>query len=310
MAYSGKTITFGADLLPNENNVYSLGSTTQAWKIYGNVTGNCSGTAGGVAWTNVSGHPTAVSSFTNDAGYLTSSSTLSAAKLSGTVPSTCLPTASTTTAGIIQIGTGSTNAMAGNTDVNNVTQNVLASTNEGSYPLLLSAYSTSSSSTSATTVNRIATIYAIPSTGALYANKVYNAVWNDYAEYRECDILPPGTCVQEQDDGHLIISDQRLIPGASIITDTFGFAEGETEKATTPIAIAGRVLAYTYLPREMYHAGMAVCSAPGGTIDIMTREEIRNYPDAIVGIVSEIPNYKTWGSGNIAVDDRIWIKVR
>jgi len=60
----------------------------------------------------------------------------------------------------------------------------------------------------------------------------------------------------------------------------------------------------------MYHAGMAVCSAPGGTIDIMTREEIRNYPDAIVGIVSEIPNYKTWGSGNIAVDDRIWIKVR
>lgn len=59
--------------------------------------------------------------------------------------------------------------------------------------------------------------------GNLYANKVYNAVWNDYAEFRECDLLRPGTCVQEQDDGHLRIADKRLIPGASIITDTFGY---------------------------------------------------------------------------------------
>jgi len=69
-------------------------------------------------------------------------------------------------------------------------------------------------------------------------------------------------------------------------------------------------LAYTYLPRRMYHAGMAVCSAPGGTIDIMTREEIRDYPDCIVGYVSEIPDYEEWGSGNVKVNGRIWIKVK
>ena len=74
---------------------------------------------------------------------------------------------------------------------------------------------------------------------------------------------------------------------------------GMTDEAKTPIAVAGRVLAYTYRPREEYHAGMAVCSAPGGTVDIMSREEIRDYPDCIIGIVSEIPNYEVWGSDNI-----------
>ncbi len=42
----------------------------------------------------------------------------------------------------------------------------------------------------------------------------------------------------------------------------------------------------------------------------MHREEIRNWPDAIVGTVSEIPKYETWGSDNIKVDGRIWIKVK
>jgi len=85
---------------------------------------------------------------------------------------------------------------------------------------------------------------------------------------------------------------------------------GGTDKAKTPIAVAGRVLVYTYQPRENYHAGMAVCSAPDGTVDIMSRAEICEYPDCIVGIVSEIPQYETWGSDNVKVDGRIWIKVK
>jgi hypothetical protein len=42
----------------------------------------------------------------------------------------------------------------------------------------------------------------------------------------------------------------------------------------------------------------------------MTKEEITEYPDKIIGIVSEIPTYETWGEGNVKVDNRIWIKVR
>ena len=42
----------------------------------------------------------------------------------------------------------------------------------------------------------------------------------------------------------------------------------------------------------------------------MTREEIKEYPDRIVGIVSEIPDYEIWGTGNVEVTGRIWIKIK
>ena len=141
-------------------------------------------------------------------------------------------------------------------------------------------------------------------------NVLFGAAWNDYAEKRQCDLSIPGTCVIENDDGKLTLSSERLTPGACIISDTYGMCIGETEKAKVPVAITGRVLAYTYRPRENYHAGMAVCSAPNGTVDIMTREEIRDYPDAIIGIVSEIPSYEEWGPSKIKVNNRIWIKVK
>ena len=140
--------------------------------------------------------------------------------------------------------------------------------------------------------------------------RVYNAVFNDYAEYRTTVDLIPGCVVIDQDNGSLACSSARLQPGAQVISDTFGHCMGETDTAKTPIAVAGRVLVYPYQNRNNYHAGMAVCSAPGGTVDIMTREEIRNYPDCIVGIVSEIPEYEEWGSDNVKVNGRIWIRVK
>mgnify|MGYP003290831522 CR=1 FL=1 len=48
----------------------------------------------------------------------------------------------------------------------------------------------------------------------------------------------------------------------------------------------------------------------------MTREEIIQWPDRIVGTVSAVPNYDTWGGGEqadrdpVQVNGRIWIKVR
>ena len=40
------------------------------------------------------------------------------------------------------------------------------------------------------------------------------------------------------------------------------------------------------------------------------REEIREWSDRIVGIVSEIPEYEEWGTGKVKVNGRIWIKVK
>ena len=83
-----------------------------------------------------------------------------------------------------------------------------------------------------------------------------------------------------------------------------------TEKSKTPLAVAGRVLAYTYEDRNSYNVGDAVCCAPNGTISRMTREEIVEYPERIIGTVSEIPEYEYWGDDNVLVNGRIWIKVK
>jgi hypothetical protein len=71
-------------------NISTKGTITANGGITGNLTGNAS-TASSVAWNNVSGRPTALSAFTNDSGYL----------LSSTAASTYLPiggTASNATA--------------------------------------------------------------------------------------------------------------------------------------------------------------------------------------------------------------------
>ena len=140
-------------------------------------------------------------------------------------------------------------------------------------------------------------------------NVMYGACWNDYAEYRISDCQEPGRVICENGDDTLSLSTERLQPAGNVISDTFGFAIGETEMAKTPIAISGRVLVYPYEDRYSYNPGDAVCAAPGGTVSKMTREEIITYPERIIGTVSAIPEYETWGEGNVSVNGRIWIKV-
>lgn len=143
----------------------------------------------------------------------------------------------------------------------------------------------------------------------LQATKLFGAVYNDYAEYRSAE-AKPGRCIVEKGDGTLIPSTARLQLGANIVSDTYGFAIGETNDATCPVAVCGRVLVYPLEAKELFTPGAAVCSGPDGTISLMTREEIKEWPDAIVGYVSEIPTYDTWGTDNVPVDGRIWIKIK
>ena len=148
--------------------------------------------------------------------------------------------------------------------------------------------------------------------GNIYANKVYGAVWNDYAECRESnEFIDAGYVVKENGDDTLSLADGRLIYGCSIVSDTFGFMIGETDKAHTPIAVSGRVLAYPYENREVFrhNIGCFVCSGPNGTVSLMNKEEVWNHPEAIIGQVSAVPDYEYWGN-NVKVNGRVWIKVR
>jgi hypothetical protein len=162
------------------------------------------------------------------------------------------------------------------------------------------------------TLSYNANVYINCSTGVLYG-----AAWNDYAEYRwvlkdkATDTMPePGRCVVENGNDSLSISNGRLQPGAKIISDTYGMCMGETEKAKTPIAVCGRVLAYPFERKVAFNVGDAVCSGPNGTVSRMTREEIMMYPERIIGTVVSKPTYKEWGPSKIPVNGRIWIQVK
>lgn len=142
-----------------------------------------------------------------------------------------------------------------------------------------------------------------------HSGVLYGAAWNDYAEYRETlTPIAPGFVVIEQGDGTLAISTKRLQAGANIVSDTYGFIIGGTEKNKTPIAVSGRVLAYPHEDRKFYKPGDAVCSGPNGTVSKMSRREIKKWPERIIGTVSEIPTYKEWNK--VPVNNRIWIQIR
>lgn len=151
-------------------------------------------------------------------------------------------------------------------------------------------------------------VYFNGSTGVLYG-----AAWNDYAEFRSQheEEIQAGYCVASTNDGKVYKTNNHLQACDGIVSDTYGFTIGETPEANIPLAVSGRVLAYCEGDRNSYQAGDTVGASANGKVIKMTREEIKEYPDRIVGIVSEIPQYETWGANdNVKVNGRIWIKVR
>jgi hypothetical protein len=111
-------------------------------------------------------------------------------------------------------------------------------------------------------------------------------------------------------EGKVSKTTEKLQYCEGIVSDVFGFAIGETDECKTPLAVSGRVLAYYNGNLEDYEIGDVVCAGPEGKVCKMTREEIKEWPDRIVGTVSEFPNYETWGANNIFVDNRIWVKIK
>lgn len=146
--------------------------------------------------------------------------------------------------------------------------------------------------------------------GEVYATKLYGAVWNDFAEYRTFRYGEPvaGKVVVECGDDTVKLCDKRLSKGAMITSDTAGIVIGQKTHGI-PVAVAGRVLAYTDKPRDTFEVGDAVCSGKDGTISRMHWWEKLLFPDRILGVVSCIPNYGVWGTGDIEVNNRVWVRI-
>ena len=109
-------------------------------------------------------------------------------------------------------------------------------------------------------------------------------------------------------DDTVKLCDHRLSKGAMITSDTAGIVIGQKTKGI-PVAVAGRVLAYTDKPRDTFKVGDAVCSGKDGTVSRMRWWEKLLFPDRILGVVSCIPNYGVWGTGDIEVNNRVWVRI-
>lgn len=151
----------------------------------------------------------------------------------------------------------------------------------------------------------------VPPIGVYISGKgvMHGAAWNDYAEKRaivsaQISDITPGTVVCESGDGTLRMSYERLQACAYVVSDTYGIVIGDDKD--TPVAIAGRVLVKT--DSENIKVGDCLCAGAGGKAYVMTREEIKEFPDRILGIVTEIPTYEEWNG--VKINNRIWIKIK
>lgn len=161
----------------------------------------------------------------------------------------------------------------------------------------------SQSDTNSYDIRYNANVTVRPSTGVLMG-----AAWNDYAEYRkfEGDEPQPGRVVCETGHDTVALSQERLQAAPAVVSDTYGFIIGEKDR-TVPVSIGGKVLVYGNEDINSYSVGDAFCSGPNGTVSKMSRQEIVNYPDRILGYFVGIPTEQEFNG--VLVNGRFWMRV-
>lgn len=116
------------------------------------------------------------------------------------------------------------------------------------------------------------------------------ASWNDYAEYRTIEDnsdLEYGKVVCEDGKGNVEYSTKRLQPLPYVLSNTYGFILGT---GNCEVGISGKVLVKV---NEEVELGDCVCADKDGYAGKMTREEIKEYPDRILGTVTQVVNKNT-----------------
>lgn len=149
-------------------------------------------------------------------------------------------------------------------------------------------------------------------TGFFRADKVWNAVWNDIADFQLlADKLEFGRCYFDTKDGARICSERCQMSVIGIASDTFGFGVGAGANINreVPIAVAGWVLAFV---DQEYDCGTPLTNDQFGNLTAMTLQEKRDFPERIVAIYKRKEMDSYWGpqSNKIEVNGRHWVKVK
>jgi len=149
------------------------------------------------------------------------------------------------------------------------------------------------------------------SDGYLYANRVYNAYFNDIADFQKViGQQIPGKCYYDTIDGALVCTSRCQKSVIGILSDTYGIAAGyRPDDSYAPIAIAGWVLAFV---DGVCDPGDVLTSNSNGNLVKMTREEKLEYSERIVAIYKKPEFAEFWGTESVQllVNGRHWVKVR
>jgi len=145
--------------------------------------------------------------------------------------------------------------------------------------------------------------------GYFYATKVYNAVYNDIADFQKIDDdIIYGKVYRLTENGAKICNERCQLGVIGVCSDTFGFGVGHSEKGMAPFAVAGWVLAYV---DKVYTPGTPLTCDENGNLTEMTIEEKRNYPERLIAIYDRPELEEYWGPNNeVKVNGRHWVKIK
>lgn len=146
--------------------------------------------------------------------------------------------------------------------------------------------------------------------GYFYATRIYNAVWNDIADFIE---VPANTTIEYgkvftmDSEGNYGVSREYCPAGImGIASDTYGFGVGQKQGIKQiPIAIGGFVLAHT---DKQYAPGTPLTATVDGKLTEMKIEQKRDYPERIVATYWKPEPDAHWNG--VLVNSRHWVKVK
>lgn len=146
--------------------------------------------------------------------------------------------------------------------------------------------------------------------GYFYATRVYNAVYNDIADFQVIiDIHRPGRCYRDTKEGLMLCTERCQMGVVGIYSDTYGYGLGSGLGEMAPIAVAGWVLAYV---DTEYPTGTPLTNDENGALTKMTMLEKSDFPERMVATYKKKEAAIEWGPKDslVKVNDRHWVKVR